>query len=137
MNDLIRTLKKHVAEQEKEYRLKRCDLEAAEKAYIRAVNEETWRKRHILSCEFLKVIELIHKHRFRCVSVSGVDERKDHHNVYTNPVFTICDDYNDNEYTDIIVDDAIVCPKEEGRLDVYHKSVQNLISDIERFCETV
>lgn len=133
MNELIRALKKHVDEQEQEYKRKKYDFEAAENAYEKALTEETRRKRIILSSNFLKVIDIVHKNNFRCVCMEGVDCKSDSNSPYTNPVFTVCNDAE--EYANISVEDGAVCG-EQG-VSIFHKRLNKIVSDVERFCETI
>lgn len=131
MNELIKMLKKHADEQEEEYKKKRHDFEDAEKAYKMALNDETMRKKLILAKKFLKVVDIIHKHDLRCVSMKGVDPKSDF-DPYINPLFVVQDSDKCDAY--ITIQDGVVYGERGEGFDQHW--LDKLISDIDKFCET-
>lgn len=132
MNELIKMLKKHVDEQEEEYKKKKHDFEDAEKAYIRALNDETMRKKLILAKKFLEVVDIIHKNALRCVCMAGVDPQYDV-SPYINPRFIVQD--NDQCEACITIQDGVVHGEVKEGFD--RRYLNKLVSCIEQFCETV
>ena len=131
MNELVNMLKKHVDEQEVEYKKKKRDFEEAEKAYNRALNEETMRKKLILAKNFLKVVDIIHRNALRCVYMESVDPLRE--DPYTNPTFTVQD--NDKCDACITIQDGVVHGEPMEGFD--RRWLNKLVYDIERLCETV
>lgn len=131
MNELIKMLKKHVEEQEEEYKKKKHDFEDAEKVYKKALKEETMRKRLILAKNFIKVADIIHKNDLRCVYMEGVDPQYDV-DPYINPLFIV----QDNNKCDacITIQDGVVHGELREGFD--RRWLNRLISDIEQFCES-
>ena len=131
MNELIISLKKHVDEQEREYRKKKHAFEDAEKAYKRAVYDETHKKKLILAKNFVGVVEIVHKNNLRCVCMKGVDPQRDS-DPYMNPCFTVQD--ADQCSAHITVQDGVVYG-EPGE-DFDRRWLDKLVYNLELFCES-
>lgn len=132
MNELIKTLKKHVDEQEKEYKKKKHDFEDAEKAYKSALYEETMRKKLILSKKFLEIVDIIHENDLRCVCMERVDPKSDF-DPYLNPLFIVQD--RDKCEARITIQDGVVNGEAGEGFDL--QWLNRLVFDIDKFCETV
>lgn len=132
MNELLVTLKKHVDEQEREYQKKRHAFEDAEKAYKRAVYDETHKKKLILAKKFVEVVEIIHKNNLRCVCMESVDPQRES-DPYMNPCFIVQD--ADQCSACITVQDGVIYG-EPGE-DFDSRLLNKLVSNIEQFCEIV
>ena len=132
MNELLVTLRKHVDEQEREYQKKRHAFEDAEKAYKSALYDETMRKKLILAKNFIKIVDIIHANDLRCVCMKGVDPLRDG-DAYINPLFVVQD--SDKCDASITIQDGGVHGERGEGFD--QRWLDNLVSDIDKFCEIV